>query len=146
MRERGSVLLLMPTAVLVVMVLGAVAFDLSVVHLGEREAMSAASAAANDAVTHALDEEAYYATGRYGLDPAAVESVVRASLAAQSQPGLGLRLVGRPRITDRDGDGSAETVTVTVSGEVRYIFAAAIPGAPGSARVQATATATARRG
>ncbi len=145
MAERGSVLLLMPTAVLVVLVLGALAVDLSVVHLAEREVVSAASAAANDAVTHGLDEDAFYSTGLYSLDPAQVAEVVRTSLAAQSQPGRGLRMVGRPRIADSDGDGAPESVTVTVTGEVGYIFAPAIPGAPDSARVEASATATARR-
>lgn len=145
MADRGSVLLLMPTAVLVVVVLGALAVDMSIVHLGEREAVAAASAAVNDAVTHGLDDDGFYAAGRYALDPAEVERVVRTSLAAQEQSGHGLHLVGRPRLTDADGDGAPETVSITVAGRVDYVFASGIPGAADTARVEATATATARR-
>jgi hypothetical protein len=137
--------MLMPAAVLVVIVLGAIAVDLSIVHLGEREVSSAASAAVNDAVTHGLDEQALYADGHYSLDPAEVRQVITTSLAAQEQSGRGLRLRGEPVLTDRDADGLADTVEITVFTDVEYLFAPALPGAPREARVEATASASALR-
>lgn len=144
-RERGSALMLMPAAVLVVIVLGAIAVDLTIVHLGEREVGAAASAAANDAVTQALDRDLLYARGVYALDPRLVDAVVAGSLAAQEQSGNGLRLVRPPSLSDRDGDGWPESVELTVTSDVDYIFATALPGAPHGTRVEATASATAVR-
>ena len=56
-RERASVLMLMPAGVLVVLLLGAIAFDLSLVFLRQRQASSLAVDVANDLATAALDEE-----------------------------------------------------------------------------------------
>jgi hypothetical protein len=142
-REHGSVLMLMPAAVLIVLVLGAMAVDLSVVHLGEREASAAASAAVNDAVTVGIDTDALYGTGIYALDPAAATEVVRTSLAAQEQSGHGLRLVGVPHFSDRNGDGAPDTVTIRVRMTVDYVFAKGLPGGPDRTTVEAEATATA---
>lgn len=144
-RERGTVLILMPAAVGVVLVLAAIAVDLSIVHLGEREASAAASAAVNDAATHGLDTAHFYATGRYRLDPERVEQVILAALSSHEQSGSGLRLAGAPRLYDSDGDGSPDSVAITVETRVGYIFGGAIPGAPDGARVQASASATAIR-
>jgi hypothetical protein len=138
--------MLMPAAVLVVIVLGAMAVDLSVVHLGEREVSSAASAAVNDAVTYGLDEAALYETGTYGLDPGRVREIVATTLAAQEASGSDLRLVGSPVLRDTDGDGAPETVTIRVRMTVGYLFAKGLPGAPDTTTVEASATATARPG
>ena len=136
----------MPFGVLVVLVLGAIAVDLSLVHLAEREAHAAASAAVNDAVGAGLDVDALYTSGGYRLDPARVHSVVTTSLAAQEHSGRRLHLAAGPHLSDRDGDGNADTVTVTVRVDVDYLFAAAVPGAPAGTSVEASATATAHRG
>jgi hypothetical protein len=138
--------MLMPAGVLVVLVLGSMAVDLSVVHLGEREVAAAASGAANDAVTAGVDPAAVYGAGSYGLDPARVGEAVARSLAAQERSGTDLRLAHPPRLTDADGDGFTDTVTVTVRMEVAYVFAGALPRAPDGTTVEATATATAHRG
>ena len=66
--DDGSALILMPAAVLVVMVLAAITMDLSLVHLGRRETIAAAEAAANDAATFGLDERAYRSGAGYRLD------------------------------------------------------------------------------
>jgi hypothetical protein len=132
--ERGSALMLMPAAVMVVIVLGAIAFDLSLVHLGEREVLNAASAAANDAVTFGLDEETLRRDGRYQLDPVRVEEAVRRSLDARGVAG---ELTGVD-ITPVGADGVAVTLTMSVE----YVFARALPGGPDHSTVQATAEAT----
>ena len=61
--------MLMPAAVLIVMVLGAIAVDLTAVRLGQRELIAAAGDAANDAVTVGLDEAALRSGQGYRLDP-----------------------------------------------------------------------------
>ena len=129
--DRASALMLMPAAVLVVLVLGAIAVDAAVVFLAERELASAAAAAANDAVTAGLDEAALRSGQPYRLDPALVEEVVGRSLAGQGlPPGVDVHVA-------LDGD----RVRVTLAGEARLVFAPAVPGAPTTAAVEATASA-----
>jgi Flp pilus assembly protein TadG len=139
-------MMLMPAAVLVVMVLGAMAVDLSIVHLGEREVSAAASAAVNDAVTAGLDQDAFYGTGTYALDPALVTDTIATSLAAQEQSGHHLRVVSGPHLSDADGDGAPDTVTIRVRMTVEYVFAKSIPGVADTTTVEAEATATAEAG
>jgi hypothetical protein len=126
--------MLMPAAVLVVMVLGAIAVDLTAVRLGQRELITAAGDAANDAVTVGLDEAALRAGRGYHLDPARAEAAALDALAAQ---GLLDDLAGPPEVTVVD-DG---TVEVRLSRRVPHLFARALPGAPDDVLVQATATA-----
>src|SRR5438552_3809411 len=61
--ERGSVLMLMPAAVLVFLVLGALCVDFGSAYDAQRELASAATAAANDAAGRAIDVELLYTTG-----------------------------------------------------------------------------------
>ena len=61
--------MLMPAAVLIVLLLGAMAFDLSVVFLRQRQASSIAVDVANDVAGAALDEAAFRSDGRFRLDP-----------------------------------------------------------------------------
>jgi hypothetical protein len=138
--------MLMPAAVLIVLVLGAMAVDLSVVHLGEREVSAAASAAVNDAVTEGINQDALYSTGSYSLDPARVAEVIAVSLAAQEQTGRDLRVVRGPALSDSDGDGAPDTVTIRVRMTVEYVFARAVPSVPDTTAVEAEATATALPG
>lgn len=131
--ERGSVLVLMPAAVLIVLVLAAIAVDLSLVHLGRREALAAAEAAANDAVTAGLDEQALRAGRGYTLDPTRVDRTVTASLAAH---GVVERLRHRPVVRI---DGT--TVSVQLTLRVDYVFARALPGVAHGTEVSATGSA-----
>ena len=139
--ERGSILMLMPAAVLVIVVLGAIAVDLTIVFLGEREAVSLAAAAANDAATAALREDVFRERGEFVLDEARAHRIVLASMAASSSEIDDLRV----EVTFPTVDGE-RAIRVTVRGSVRYVFAPAIPGAPRTAEVSASATAVARRG
>lgn len=132
--ERGSALLLMPAAVLIVLVLAAITVDLSLVHLARREAMAAAEGAANDAVTFGLDEAAYRRGEGYRLDPARVRIAVERALATDA---AGERWSGPPRV---EVLGSA--VRITVVARVDYVFARALPGGRDHTNVTVTAEAT----
>lgn len=128
--------MLMPAGVLVVLLLGAIAFDLSLVFLRQRQASSLAIDVANDVVTAALDEEAFRADGRFQLDPVRAASLVEAWVAASDLA---------PMVVEVDvqvlGPAEAEVVVVL---RVEYVFARAIPGASEGTTVEARASAEAR--
>lgn len=134
--DAGGTLLLMPAGLLVVLVLAAIAVDLGAVHLGRRELLHAAGAAANDAVTDGFDEARLRRGEGYHLDRGRVDGAVRRSLDAQ---GVLDDLTG-PALVTVEGT----TVTVTLTGRVEPVFARALPGAGDGTRVRATASAEAR--
>ena len=135
--------MLVPAAVLVLVILGAIAVDVSVAFLGQRELTSAAAAAANDAAT-AIAKGRFYQGGGGG---AAGDVVIDADQAARV---VDEALVARaPRGVAVDGvrvDPSAGQVCVVLTGRVDYVFAKTIPGMADSAPVQGRATATAVTG
>lgn len=114
--ERGSVLMLMPAAVLVVVILGAITVDSAVVFSAQRELVSAAQAAANDAVAYGIDENAFRDGRGYVLDPVRVEDAIVRSLASD---GLHARHRWHP-------DGNR--VVVELDQDVTPVFAQAISG------------------
>ena len=125
--------MLMPAAMLVVIVLGSIAVDFSIVYLAERDLVSAAGAAANDAVTYGADEAAARRGDGYQLDPARVRAAVERSLSARGFSG---ELRGSPEIVIGEHD-----VEVRLSAHVDYLFAGALPGAPSGTTVVASASA-----
>ncbi len=137
-RTRGSVLMLMPAAVLVVLVLAAISVDLSVVFLRQRQASSTAVDVANDLASAALDEAGFRESGRFALDPERARRLGRAYLAASD---LGPQLVDVDIEVLRD-----DTVRVAITVRVDYVFAKAIPGAADGTTVTAHATAVAVAG
>ena len=137
-RERGSVLALMPVAVLVFIVLGSLAVDASLAFLGEREVSNLASAVANDAATQGIDVVRYYGTGELVIDPVRVREVADAAIA---RSGLD-HLEGLTIDTDVVGD----SVVVRVRAQVRSLFSRALPGGLELREVAASAQATAERG
>ena len=139
-QERGSVLILMPVAALIVVILGALAVDATVLFLAERELAGAAAAAANDAATRAIDLDVFYAEGRVTLDEGLAREVATASVAAKGLARSGFP-VGPPDVRVVGGD----QVTVTLTGQAPYVFSKAVPGGPSTATVSATSTATAER-
>jgi Flp pilus assembly protein TadG len=133
-RQRGSVLMLMPAAVLVLVILASIAVDFAIVGMRARELHNAAAAAANDAATAALSSEGLRA-GQTWVDTAAAERVASRSLAAR-----GLVLDAPPQVSvSLDG----REVTVTLRASYDYVFAPAIPRAPDEFALTATATARA---
>lgn len=125
--------MLMPAGVLIVLLLGSIAVDFSIVFMAERELLRAASAAANDAATIGVDEELLRTTGRFELVPDKVEQAVEQSLLAQSS-----RLLDDATWTVDLVDGE---VRVSITARAPYLFAKAIPGAPDDAEVSATGRA-----
>ena len=137
--ERGSVLALMPAAVLVFIVLGALAVDASLTFLGEREVGNVAASVANDAATLGIDVERYYATGELVIDPARVDEVAALALATNE---LG-HLDGLTIDTEVIG---TDVVVVRVSARVRSLFGRVLPQGLEEREVSASAEATAERG
>jgi hypothetical protein len=136
--DQGSVLMLMPVAVLIMFVLGAIAVDLTGVRAGQRDLQAAATDAANDAATAGLDEAALRAGQGYRLDPTRVWWVAMDVLATK---GVLDDLEGGPDVSV-EPDGS---VTVRLSRRVPHLFARAIPGAPDNELVRVTANAQVRQ-
>jgi Flp pilus assembly protein TadG len=131
--------MLMPAAVLVLLVLGALAVDSAVVFLAQRELVNAAAAAANDAAAEALDDAALYQRGSVAVDPARADLVAARSLAARAPAGV--VLTGPPLVRVRAGQ-----VCVSVEGRVDRLFGAALPGVGEAAPVRARAAASATDG
>jgi Flp pilus assembly protein TadG len=130
--DRGTVLMLMPAAMLVLIVLASIMVDFAIVAMRARELHNAASAAADDAATAAISTEGLR-TGDTWVDAETAQRVVARSLAAR-----GVRLDAPPTVVvSVDG----REVTVTLHATHDYIFAPAIPGAPDDFTVDVTATA-----
>lgn len=129
--ERGSSLMLMPAAVLVFVVLGAFCVDFAAIHLGQRELVTAAQGAANDAAAAGFDEGAFYTGGAVTLDPAAARRAADASLAANAPDA---RIVGFSVVR------ADATVEVELTLLVETVFSKALPGAPDTVEVTARAT------
>jgi len=127
--------MLMPAAVLVVLLLGAISVDLAIVHLRQHQAVAAAASAANDAVTAGLDQAALRRGDGYRLDPTRVDQAVTESIEAQ---GIAADLTEAPTVIMVTPD----TVTVELHLRADYLFARSLPHGPRSTIVQGTATAT----
>jgi Flp pilus assembly protein TadG len=133
--DRGSVLMLVPAGVLVVLVLASIAVDMTLVHLRQRQAVDLAAAAANDAATAAADQGRARA-GDFRVDLATAERVAARVVGAS---GLADDLVGSP-VVRPTGDGGVE---VEVALYADYIFAGVVPGSPDGTTVTGSASAAA---
>lgn len=136
-RSRGSVLMLMPAAVLILVILGGITFDFAHLYLAKRELTSLAEGAANDAVTYGLDQASVHRGEGYALDPDRVVTAVEASVDTHSPD---LHLIGSPRVEIV----SPSEVRVTITARIDYVFTRAVPGAPNAETVTVAATADAR--
>jgi uncharacterized membrane protein len=139
MRERGSVLMLMPAAVLVLVILAAICVDSAVMFLGEREAANAADGAAESVAAALVDEAWYRETGQVRLtcDGPRIADVATASFEARAPTWLD---DGHVEVVDCDDAG----VTVRATAVVGFVFSKAIPGARDRGSVSATASAAAQ--
>ena len=130
--ERGSALMLMPAAVLVMLMLSAIAVDSAVVFLAHRRLTAITSAAANDLAVTALPSQAN--TGQLTPSNEEVSSQLGAVISRQTSNGLSnLRC---------HAAASASRVTVGCEATIHYIFASAIPGARHATVVRAQTTST----
>lgn len=143
--ERGSVLLLFPAALLIVMVLAAITVDTSIAFLGQRELAEATSAAANDAAADALSASAFYERDLIDLDLARVEAIAveRVTQIIDGSRHSGLRVTAS--VVPPSAAGCPPRVEVVASSTVSYVFARAVPGGPDTASVKARSTATPRQ-
>jgi hypothetical protein len=130
--------MLMPAGVLVVLLLGAISFDLSLVFLRQRQASSVAVDVANDLASAAFDEARFRSTGAFTLDPARADELGAAFVA-------GSDLADEVVAIEVDVLGT-DGVRVTLTVRVDYVFADAIPGAADGTTVTAHATAVAMPG
>lgn len=135
--------MLMPAAVLILLILGAIAVDSAVVHLGQRQLANAVAAAANDAAGAALSDDAFYGGGQLIIDAGRARAVADASFAAAFPS-------GRPGAVTPSGPPSVavsgDQICVAAEARVRHIFARAIPGVATTTVVRARSAATAVRG
>jgi hypothetical protein len=129
--EQGSSLMLMPAAVLVFVVLGAFCVDFAAIHLGQRELVTAAQGAANDAAAAGFDEGAFYGGGAVTLDPALARRAAADSLAENAP---------EARIVGFSVDVAQSSVEIELTLAVETVFSKALPGAPDTVEVTARAT------
>jgi uncharacterized membrane protein len=128
--------MLMPAAVIVLLVLGAITFDFAHLYLAKRELQAAAESAANDAVTFGVDQAAVRRGDGVRLDESSVLRAVELSVAAH---GNELHLVSAPQV---EVEGTGE-IRVELTARVDFVFAPAVPGSPHKSIVHASATAAA---
>lgn len=139
--ERGSVLMLMPAAVLVLVVLGAVAADAAIVFMAQRELQAGTAAAANDAVVAAIEEASLYECGALEVTRREARRVAAAALDARASDAV--ERIGAPQVTVRTGRPEQPVrVTVAARGRVDLLFAPAVGGL-GRREVTASTTASA---
>lgn len=148
-RQRGSVLLLVPAGVLVLIILGAISVDFAIAFSRQRELSSLAAAVANDAATAALSDERFYrgsatdAEGPAGgsdleIDPVAARRMAQEAVARRAPRGISNISV--------DALTAGRQVCVRIRGDVEYVFSRALPGAADGTTVEASAVATAVEG
>ena len=130
--------MLVPAAVLVLVLLGAIAVDFAGAFLAQRQLSDAVSAAANDAATAALSAPAFYIGGGSLLvDPGQAAPVVCAALAAQ--------LDARLHVESVDVAIGTRWIHVRAVAVVHDVVSPAVPGAPRLRTVRAAAAAVAVR-
>ena len=127
--------MLIPAAVLVLVILGAIAVDSAVVFLGQRQLNDFTTSAANDAAAAAVDPASFYNRSRIAIDESRADAVV--ALLKTRLP----RALEQVRTTVTV---EGEQVTVTATASVEGIFSPAIPGVARRTTVRSSSTATAR--
>lgn len=123
--ERATALVLVPAMTLVLLCLGAIAVDMTLLHAAHRQVHRVAASAAEDAAGM-LDERELLSTGRVVVDPERARGVVRAHLDAASLPGelVDLRIATGP-----------DVVEVVVTVEIRHVLLPAVRSGAGTETV-----------
>lgn len=119
--DEASIALLLPAAVLVLLVLGAIAVDLALVQGAQRRLVDLAGSLATDAVGH-VDVDGALATGRLGIDVDAAQR--HADRATAALVATDARLRTADCVVRPDGDG----VEVTCRGTVDPVVGRGLPG------------------
>ena len=138
--ERGSALMLVPAAVLVLLMLGAVAVDSAVVMLAQRDLADHTAAIANDIAGFSLDDPSFYDGDGVTLSEPMAKRYAALAFSDDRRP------AGFISWTGTASARGPRTIHVTASADVRYVFAGALPGVADRTTVRAESTATARGG
>lgn len=133
--DRGSVLMLIPAAVLVVLLLGAIAVDSAVAYLGHRELQDFTASVADQAASAALDKSPFYGSGAVRIDEAAARQVAMDAWRARNGSG-GLTIL----VVDIAFGAGDRAVTVTATGTVHDVFGPVFRHPTVTVRARATAT------
>lgn len=123
-------LMLMPAAVLIIIVLGALALDRAIVFGEQRELVQAAQAAANDAVAAGIDIDATRAGSELVHAPGRIDDAVALTVAHLDEPG-----------TTAAWEIQGDVLVVRLERRVDLVFGGAVPGGPSSQVITATARA-----
>jgi hypothetical protein len=124
--ERGSVLILVPALVLVMLILGAIAVDSAVAYLGHRELQDFTASVAQQVATATLSQPAFYQNGgTVEIDQSKVAAIIDQAVRAQDGTGgLSHLTVAPPTFPDPG------TVVIRATATVRNVFAPAVGGHP----------------
>lgn len=133
--QSGSVLMLVPAGILVLLILAAIAIDGALVLMAQRDLANRAAAVSNDLAVAALSDGALYRDGGILLDEHRAEAYVRLAFDPAHRPDEYESWSGRASADGR-------RVEVVATAEVKYLFAPAIPGLPRSTTVVARSIAT----
>jgi hypothetical protein len=120
--------MLAPALLLVMLALGAIAVDLSLMHAAKRSAYRSISAAADDAASM-VDSRHLLLTGEVRLDREAASRVAQAHMGLLDDPPDGIpaptfEFVAGPQITHPESD----VVEITATVEVDHVLLSALPG------------------
>lgn len=125
--------MLVPAAVVITLLLGAIAVDSAIVYLEQRQAYNVAFDAANDAAGAGVDRDTLRSTGEIVYDPARVRQIAADTVAAAA---------GEVVLIDATPAGDGVAVVVEV--RVRHLFGQAF-GARSSDVLRITARASGER-
>jgi uncharacterized membrane protein len=140
--EGGSVLVLIPAVVLVLVILGAICVDSAITYLGHRQLQDFADSLAQQVATASLDQPAFYQQGAVALNPTVTSTgATVTSLVAQAE-----------QVADDNGalhqldatvsfSPDGKTVSVTATATVDDLFGPSV-GGQRSVRIAATGSAT----
>jgi len=134
--EHGSVLMLVPAGILVLLLLAAIAVDAAIVLAAERDLAHRTAAVAGDVANAAVDDERLYGAGAVELRPDLAAAHVAVAFPSEEPPAGYVSWTASAQTEGR-------RVTVSATAEVRYLFASAVPGGPRSTTVAASSTAEA---
>ncbi len=130
--ERGTILLMFPAAVMIMLVLGAIVLDVGLSQVRGRELQAVADSAANDSLA-ALDIPALRAGEPPRLDPTRARVIVAQAVAAGPLPDATILAV------DIGTDNAGRiTVTVQLSLRVDLMIAPVLPGSLRSTTITKT--------
>lgn len=121
--------MLMPAAVLIVILLGALAIDRAVVFGAQRELINTAQSAANDAVTLGIDIDAVRVDGTLRYDRGRIDAAIQRSVA------------GDDAIVVAGWEIDGDHLVVRLEKRVEYVFSKGVPGGADGTVVRATARA-----